>query len=96
MRGDENKHDAGKPMWDLLPWEQVEDVVHILTFGADKYGPLSWQQVEQAEDRYFAALMRHIVAWRKGEVVDAESGRPHLAHAVCNALFLMWFNESRG
>ncbi|WP_228144548.1 dATP/dGTP diphosphohydrolase domain-containing protein [Moraxella lacunata] len=28
------------------------------------------------------------------EMVDGESGLPHLAHAVCCLIFLMWFDGS--
>lgn len=62
----------------------------ILTYGAQKYGDNNWQNLEQFEDRYYAALMRHLVAWRKGEESDPESGLPHLAHVMANGLFLRW------
>lgn len=82
------KYDSDKLRWDLLPIDCVEDVVKILTFGANKYAPNNWQQVES--DRYYAALMRHLSTWRQGEDMDSESGLPHLAHAMCNVLFLLW------
>jgi hypothetical protein len=84
------KFDKEKDRWDLLPLECVEDVVKILTFGAEKYGPDNWQNVTPFEDRYYSALMRHLVAWRKGEKIDPESKLPHLAHAMCNLVFLSW------
>ncbi|MEN6550212.1 MAG: dATP/dGTP diphosphohydrolase domain-containing protein [Armatimonadia bacterium] len=84
------KYDAGKDRWDLLPLGPVEDVVKILTFGAQKYGPNNWQKLEDAENRYFAAALRHLAAWRRGEKCDPESGLPHLAHAMCNLTFLAW------
>ena len=84
------KYDTGKLRWDLLQYDCIEDVVKILTFGAEKYGPNNWQGVEPFEDRYFAALMRHLVAFRKGEKIDPESGLSHLAHAMCNVIFLSW------
>jgi hypothetical protein len=84
------KYDNGKLRWDLLPLGPVEEVVEILTYGAEKYGPNNWQMVEDWRDRYFAALMRHLIAWRKGERDDKESGLPHLAHALCNLTFLRY------
>lgn len=30
------KADKDKPMWSLMPWEQLSKVVDILTFGAKK------------------------------------------------------------
>lgn len=90
MGGDGIKHDAGKDRWDLLPWEEVRDVVKVLTKGAEKYGEENWQAVPEAEDRYFAAAHRHLVEWRTGDCLDPDDGLPHLAHAVCCLLFLMW------
>ena len=94
IRGDEMKKDHGKPMWDLIPWGQVEQIVQVLTFGAQKYGPHQWQNVEDARSRYFAALMRHLCAYWNGEEIDKESGLAHLAHAGCCLLFLMWLEDN--
>lgn len=82
------KLDAGKLRYDLIPAEQMEQIADIFTFGAEKYAPNSWQGIEDAQNRYYAALMRHLQAWRMGEIVDSESGRPHLAHVMVNAMFL--------
>ena len=91
-RGYELKKDYGKPMWDLLPFGPVGQIVDVLTFGARKYAPDQWQQVPDARRRYFAAMMRHLNAWWSGERIDDESGLPHLAHAGCCLVFLMWFD----
>ena len=85
------KHDLGKLRWDCLPWPAVEQVVLVLTFGANKYSAWSWPSVPDARRRYFAAMVRHAVAWLRGERLDPESGLPHLAHLACNALFLLSF-----
>jgi len=94
-RGDEKKRDHGKPMWDLLPLPQVGHIVDVLTFGAQKYGPNQWQTVDNATERYFAALMRHLVAWRSGRTFDKESSLRHLGHAGCCLLFLLWLEDER-
>ena len=83
------KHDEGKPRWDLLPLDCVSPVVDVLTFGAAKYAPEAWRDVPNGRDRYYAAALRHLVAWRGGEHADPESGLPHLAHAACSVLFLL-------
>jgi hypothetical protein len=84
-----------KNRWDLVQYDCVEDLVKILTFGSVKYGDNSWQQVENAEDRYFAALMRHLVASRNGEKTDEESGLSHLSHVMCNVMFLLWLEKHK-
>jgi hypothetical protein len=70
-------------------------VVRVLTHGANKYGVGNWQHVPEARDRYFAAAMRHLIAWREGQLVDLDSGLPHLAHAAASLLFLLWFDDSK-
>lgn len=79
-----------KLRWDLLPYRETGQVVDILTYGAEKYADDNWKFVPDKEKRYFAAGMRHLVAWKEGEKNDKESGKPHLAHAICCLLFLLW------
>lgn len=89
------KHDGEKPNWSLLPFSPMSEVVSVLTYGARKYQPDNWRHVEDADNRYFSAAMRHIAAWKIGHKKDPETGCSHLAHAVCCLLFMMWF-ESGG
>jgi hypothetical protein len=84
------KLDTGKTRWSLLPWKETEQLVRVLDFGAKKYSVDNWQQVPNARERYFDAALRHLVAWKSGEELDPESGLPHLAHAGCCVLFLLW------
>ena len=89
------KDDAWKPRWSLVPWAQVGDIVKVLTNGAEKYNDNNWKKVSEPIDRYTSAMMRHITAWASGEETDKEWGLPHLAHAGCCLLFLMWFDKER-
>jgi len=82
------KFDGGKLEYGLLPPLALEEVVKVLTFGAQKYERDNWQKVSDAKRRYFDALQRHIWAWKKGEQIDPESGIHHLAHAMCCLMFL--------
>ena len=86
------KHDAGKWRFSLLPIKPLRDVVSVLEFGASKYMPDNWKTVPDARERYFNACIRHVTAWWSGERRDSESGLPHLAHAICCLLFLLWFD----
>lgn len=82
------KTDAGKLRYDLFPHEALRAITEVLTFGAKKYEAWNWLYVSEWKARYHAALMRHIEAWRGKEWLDAESGLPHLAHALCCLVFL--------
>jgi hypothetical protein len=86
------KYDQEKPRWELLPLATVEDIVKVMTFGAKKYGDNNWKLVEPKQ-RYFAAALRHLKAWQSGEIIDKESGLPHLAHALCSLLFLHYLDK---
>ena len=81
------KYDAGKPRLDLIPPEAILAIGKVMTYGADKYGANNWQGV--APDRYVAALLRHLMAYRMGELCDPESTMPHLWHVLANAAFLV-------
>lgn len=88
------KFDNGKTRWDLFPWQSAEKIVEVLEFGAKKYCENGWQAVPEAERRYFAAAIRHLTAWHRGEKTDTESGLSHLSHAACCLMFLLHFEEN--
>lgn len=82
------KFDGQKNRLDLIQWPFVADIGLVLTHGAAKYAPNNWQLVENGGDRYFAAAMRHLLAYRGGELIDPESGLSHLSHCATNLMFL--------
>lgn len=86
--GEGRKFDSGKSEYGLLPPYALEEVVKVLTFGAQKYERGNWIKVPEPKRRYFDAMERHIWAWKRGEQIDPESGLPHLAHAMCCLMFL--------
>lgn len=86
------KKDEGKPRWELVPYDAVEGVVEILTFGAKKYDARNWEK-GIAYGRVFGAIQRHLTAWWRGEDTDKESGRSHLDHAMCELMFLSAFEK---
>lgn len=81
------KFDGDKVRYDLITPEFLADVAKVLTFGAKKYKPNNWRNNTDL-DRYFGAAMRHMEAARSGELLDSETGLPHLAHATANMMFL--------
>lgn len=86
------KYDVGKLQYGLIEPEFLEGIAEVLTSGAVKYSPGNWKKVANGPDRYYDALMRHLLAWKKGELLDPESGKPHLAHVACNVMFLSYFD----
>lgn len=98
----EGQHlDDGKPRWDLLPYDALEEVVKVLTYGQKKYPnpPRNWE-LGILYSRIYASTLRHLWTWFMSRItgqsgIDKESGRPHLAHAATNVLFLLTY-ETRG
>lgn len=84
------KFDHGKPRPGLLPAVALLEVSKVMAFGAKKYGDNNWQGLSDFQARYYDALQRHMLAWQMGEKLDQESGLPHLAHAGCCVLFMLW------
>lgn len=81
-----NDRKDDKLMWELLPLDDLEDVVKVYTEGAKKYGPNRWQNLENGYERYKAAAFRHILEYERGNEFDAETGCRHLAQAVWNLI----------
>ena len=89
------KYDDGKLQYGLIPPIATKSLAQVLTFGAAKYAPNSWQTVKDGERRYLDALYRHLEAYRSGESTDSESGLSHLAHAITNVAFLLHFEQEK-
>ena len=87
------KFDKDKVMLSLVSSNFVYGVGEVLTFGAKKYAPNSWQTVPDAKRRYEDALYRHWLAYLNGERIDKESGLSHLKHLATNAMFLLHFEK---
>jgi len=86
------KNDGQKPRWTLFPDRTLTTVLAVLEHGAKKYSFNNWQHVENAEVRYYDAAMRHLEARKMGWYTDSESKLPHVAHAICCLMFLLWFD----
>jgi hypothetical protein len=83
------KFDGDKLQYGLLPPQALKSTVDVLTFGAQKYEPDNWKYVPDSKRRYFDAAQRHLWAWKEGEQLDPESGKHHIAHALCCLMFLI-------
>ena len=84
------KHDDFKLRYDLLPVDALEELVHVYTMGARKYGDHNWR-IGTTWGRFFAAMMRHAWAWWGGEELDDGDGQHHLASVAWCALALMTY-----
>ena len=84
------KYDQGKNRLGLVFRgfsKALWQVGEVGTFGANKYKPDSWQELEQ--ERYKDALLRHLFLYFQGEKIDNESGLNHLSHVAWNALAIL-------
>ena len=81
------KYDGEKAKLYLLPPKSILEVGIVLTYGADKYDAENWRKVDDLQNRYTSAALRHIFAHIDGEADDQETGLSHLAHAMCCLLF---------
>lgn len=98
------RFNKGKLRYDLVHPKAHEDMVDILTMGAEKYFDRNWEN-GLTWTSVLASLKRHIAAIEKGEDYDydpncpdciagtckSHSGRLHIAHAACNVHFLNAF-----
>jgi len=93
------KFDGGddKPRWDCVPFEVFEGVAKVMGYGAKKYNENpddpNWPKVENGKHRYFAAMMRHFMQDRNGEILDSESNLEHLDHFLFNAMAYVHFKR---
>lgn len=92
-KGVKNDFKDNKLRWDLLPLEELEDIVKVYTEGAKKYSDNSWQLLENGYSRYKAALFRHLVLFEKGEEIDNETGCRHLAQVAWNAIAMLYHSK---
>lgn len=63
----------------------------MFLYGIKKYSEFNWRDgVNQTgyKMKLMGAALRHCFSYMAGEKLDPESGKPHLAHAVCNLLMV--------
>ncbi len=87
------KHDEGKARFDLIPPGPLLELAEVYTKGAEKYDPRNWEK-GMSWGRIFAALMRHLWKFWRGEVADPEDGLSHLAHAAWGCMTLMEYRRT--
>jgi hypothetical protein len=77
--------------------DAIEAVAKVATYGNKKYAlnfwDDNWKKVENAEPRYTDAFFRHFLEHHKGNLVDEESGEPHLALAAWNIMAILQMQQ---
>lgn len=91
--GKKNDFLDDKLRWDLLPMEEIEDIVKVYHAGAKKYGDNNWQNLDNGFERYRAAMMRHMMEYMKGERIDADTGCFHLAQVAWGAIAMLYYDK---
>lgn len=91
--GKKNDFKDDKLRWDLLPLEEIEDIVKVYHAGAKKYGENTWQSLPNGKNRYKAALLRHLMEYEKGNKIDEETGCSHLAQCAWNAIAMLYLDK---
>jgi hypothetical protein len=87
------KFDQEKPDMSLLSPFALEEIAKVMTYGKQKYGANNWRS-GLAFSRLIAAVLRHVNAYQKGEMVDPETGLSHLAHASCGLFMMLEFEAT--
>lgn len=82
------KYDKKKVRMDLVPYDAVNEIAKVLTFGAEKYSERNWEN-GMNWSRAFGALQRHLTIWYQGQDRDKETSLSHLASAGCCLFFLI-------
>lgn len=87
-----NRFNQGKLQWHLVDFKALEPMVEVLMYGAVKYLPDQWKNGLSLKDTR-DSMVRHIVALASGEEFDQESGKTHIGHLLCNALFYSYLTQ---
>lgn len=79
--------------YDLIPPDALHQLAEHYGYGATKYEDRNWEKGYRWS-LSFAALQRHAWAFWRGEDIDPDSGRAHLAAVMFHAAALLTFAET--
>lgn len=88
------KFDQGKSQHDLIPYESLEEIAKVLTFGCIKYSRSDWAKGIKFS-RLLSAAYRHMGKFNAGEDIDPESNLHHIAHAATNLIMLLYLMKHK-
>jgi hypothetical protein len=86
---DFKKFDNGKPKltFPLAMVATLSAVANVMEHGAEKYSRDNWMLAEGDDiDRYLDAAMRHLTSHISGDIIDADSGNPHLHNGITSLM----------
>jgi hypothetical protein len=87
------KADSDKVRLELISAFAELELGKVLTFGAKKYAANNWRK-GLSWSRVMGAIKRHLNAFEQGEDLDPETQLSHLAHAMCEVMFLLEFTKT--
>lgn len=83
FNSDEKK--KAKLEYHRLPPEQLAGMAKIMNDGAATH-PIVYMELDPL--LYWNATMRHLMAIRRGELIDPDDGMSHMLHIACNGMIL--------
>lgn len=81
------KYDSGKAPLDLISPTALSFLAQVLAFGAQKYSAHNWRGGIPMS-KLISASGRHLEAIKASVDYDHETGLPHAAHLMCEAMFM--------
>ncbi len=91
---------TGKPPLGIVPAEALVGPARVFQYGSRRYAPGNFLEADLSDgagERYVSAALRHLMSMQEPNglhtpeslgAIDAESGLPHLDHAICGLLML--------
>lgn len=98
------RYNTGKLRWSLMDYRAMEPMIKVLMYGAEKYtvtlasgevvpGDNNWKKGIDM-DKILDCAQRHLAALMNGELIDEESGLPHIGHLMCNTMMIAHFQQN--
>jgi hypothetical protein len=82
-------YDDGKLPLAWLPWDAVRAMNEVQQYGHQKYKDFNNYRKGMEVSRNLSCALRHISEYLDGIDLDYESGKNHLAHAMCRVAFVL-------
>lgn len=88
-----DRHNKWKPQWHLVPFKDLEPLVRVYEYWAEKYSPNNWKKWFPKEQLLDCA-MRHLVALYEWIEIDEESWENHAAHVMANMSMYLYHDRN--